>query len=268
MEIPICLNPWVPGGPPHPWFNDVTCGPENAPTGSPDWAGPDAASLEAALSAWIREVRPDPPRRVDSLDELAAGHAFDMAMRNFDTPTTPEGETLAARRLRLSPAEIGDAVQWQETADLEAGWSDPERVLSAIVGTGSRRGEALRDRASAPEIAEIGVGAAVERGRVALCVVLMTRWGTLDETSPPPAHDGRTFRGELAPGVRPEEIGVRHRLASGEWTQEAMAEAEDVGHLGPDQAERFRIVVPVPPDAADLEIQFLNGNVLGLVRQV
>lgn len=242
--------------------------PENAPTGSPDWAGPDAASLEDALVAWIREIRPDPPRRVDSLDELAAGHAFDMAMRNFDTPTTPEGEALAARRLRLSPAELGDAVQWQETADLQAGWSDPERVMSAIVGPGSRRGEALRDGASAREITEMGVGVAVERGRVALCVVWMTRWGTLDETAPPPAHDGWTFRGELAPGVRPEEIRVRHRLASGEWLQEATAEAEDVGHLGPDQAERFRVVVPVRPDAVDLEIQFLSGNVPGLVRRL
>jgi hypothetical protein len=242
--------------------------PENAPHGSPGWTGPDATALDAALGELIQELRTPPPARLAALDELAAHHAFDMAMRRFDGERTPEGEGLEGRHLRLHPEVVGEAAQWQELADVDAGWSEPARVLDALVGPDSRRGTALREPLRNHEIGEIGVGAAVEKGRVALCVVMMSRWATLDDTEPPPAHDGCIFRGELGPGVEADQLKARFRREGGPWSEEATAIPEDVGHLEADQPRRFRLVLPIPMDGSAVDLQFVRGGVHGRTRRL
>ena len=193
-----------------------------------------------------------------------------MATRRFDSEATPEGEDLGARRLRLHPLLVGEAAQWQELATLEATWSDPSRLLEALLGSSSRRGAALRESLAGPEIGEVGVGAAVERGGVALCVVMMSRWATLDDVSPAPGHDGVTFRGELGPGVAAEDLTARFRVDGGPWSTDARAAVEDIGHLEGGVAGRFRLLLPVPPEAhgESTEVQFSRGGVSGRVRQL
>jgi hypothetical protein len=242
--------------------------PDRAPHGPPGWAGPDAVALDAAFSELLQGLRTPAPTRLAELDELAAHHSFDMAMRNIDGEVTPEGEDLEGRHLRLHPKIVGEAAQWQELATVQAGWSEPSRVLDALVGPDSRRGAALREPLSGPGIGEVGVGAAVEQGRVALCVVMMSRWATLDDPHPPPAYDGWTFRGELGPGVGAEELAARFRRDEGPWSGETPAQVEDVGHLEPDQPQRFRLTMPIPPDAVGVEVQFVRNGVHGRTRRI
>ncbi len=238
--------------------------PENAPSGSPAWAGPDAARLEAALAERLDGVRSPAPERRPELDELAGHHAFDMAARNYDGETSPEGETLQQRWARLHPALVGEIAQWQNLGDADGTWSDASRVLDALAGGDA--GDALRGPLAGPEIEEVGVGAAVERGRVALCVVMMSRWATLDDLAPPPAHDGWTFRGALGPGTAAAGLEARYRSAGGAWSDAVRGEEEEQGAIAPGDAPRFRLTLPIAPDALDVEIQFLRDGVHGRIR--
>ncbi len=239
--------------------------PENAPSGSPAWQGPDAAALDAALTDHVQGIGDDPaPTRTAELDELAAHHAFDMATRNFDSETTPEGETLEARRTRLHPKLVGEIAQWQAVGDVDAAVADATRVLDGVLGAGA--GDLLRASLDGPEVGEIGIGAAVERGRVGLCVVMMSRWATLDDTAPPPAHDGWTFRGELGRWTAAADLQARFRVADRPWSDAVTAEPEDQGATAPGDPDRFRVTVPVAPDATAVEVQFLRKGVHGRVR--
>ena len=241
--------------------------PENAPRSAPDWAGPDAAALDAALTRVVDGARDVPPPRVPELDELAAHHAFDMATRNIAGETTPEDEDLDARRRRLHPKLVGEAAQWQNLADVDAGWGDAERAVAALVGPSSPAGTLLRESLGA-EVSEVGVGAASEGGRVALVVVMMSRWATLDDTQPAPAHDGWTFRGLLGPGIEAARLTGHFRLSGGPWTGVAHAAVEDAGHQEPGEAHRFRLTLPISPDALEVEVQFVLDGIRGQVRRV
>jgi hypothetical protein len=238
--------------------------PENVPSGSPAWRGPDPAALADALVEHLTDAGVAPRPRGVELEELACHHAFDMATRDIPDETTPEGETLTDRFVRLHPRLVGEAAQWQLLAPAEPTWQDARRAIETLVA--GPDGESLRAPLAGPEINELGVGAAVERGRVGLCVVLMSRWATLDDTLPPPAHDGWTFRGTLGGDTDATHLGARFREAGGPWSDETLAAVEDQGEVAPDVPTRFRLTLPIAPDALDVEVQFVRRGVHGRTR--
>jgi hypothetical protein len=224
-------------------------GPQEAPT----WTGPTAQQVEAAVRSAIERDREAPLQPHPGVVELARHHAFDMAVRGFADERDPEGIDLAGRRLRLHPTFVGHLRQWVHVREASA--SSEPALLAAALLEGCGDITALQ----ATDWNVLGVGVAMERGRLSCCLVAGAWWATLDEQilgGLPPS--GWSVEGMVEEGTGVEQLAVRE-VDSGD----APRPAEAV----PDAAARFQLRVDASPGCG-ARVVVVREGVEGVPRPI
>ena len=226
---------------------------EDGPREAPTWLGPSPPKIEAALRSTLDQRREIPLFADAAVVELARHHAFDMATRGFCADEDPEGVGLGGRRLRLHPNLVGHLQQWIATGSGQGSLEVPEIAAELLAGCGDLT--PLDDE----RWNVLGVGVAVERGRLACCLVAGERWASLDHKvrgnlSP----SGWTVEGVVEPGTEVSELGVR--LAD-PAAPVRPATAVD-GPVG-----RFQLHLDEAPGSG-LEVQVVKGEAAGVRRPI
>lgn len=233
----------------------------DVPKRRPAWLGPDAVAMSAALVRELtarREAAGLPPLlECAATSELAAHHAFDMAMRGYAVEEDPEGVDLGGRRHRLHPGYVGRL--WEVDLLLEPTGPSTEDSLMTDMCRTPAWVEALA-RADDSAINAVGVGVAVEEGRCALCLVFGAWWATIEHTRLGEAGvGGWRLEGRSAPGVSVADLAGQ--LTDGGDILPATPHEDPILH-----PDAFSLILPFDGDASGLRATVLRCGEPGLVR--
>jgi hypothetical protein len=191
------------------WIAVITAdGPAEGavPRGEVEWGSLNSGAVENAVRGALS---------IDSSDDvdlsgLARYHAFAMASRSFAGETNPEGEDHAMRRRRLAPLFVGKSTEYQVTFGREKGAREKEvgelaaHKLQAL-GVSLQPGDTL------------GIGAAVEAGKVAVVIITGVRVATLEARPILGVPAGLwSIVGKTSPGVSSPFRGELRR-GNGSW---------------------------------------------------
>ena len=228
-------------------------GGQEGPREAASWTGPSTQQVEAAIREAIERDVGASLQAHPAAVELARHHAFDMAVRGFDSEQDPEGVDLAGRRLRLHPDFVGHLRQW--SCVLGAGSaSDPDQLAAALLeGCGDLA--PLRQ----PDWNVLGVGVAAERGRLTCCLVAGSWWATLDDRvrgGLPPT--GWSVEGTVEGSVVVQELGIRMV-----GSESAPRSAEPLR----DTEGRFQLRVEAAPGTG-AEVVIVRDEVEGVPRPI
>lgn len=225
--------------------------------GPPDGTVPDGQVQWGSLNSGTVENEARTRLAGDSADdadlsELARYHAFAIASRGFAGETNPEGEDHGARRTRLTPLFVGWSTEYQVAFDRERGSREVEVGEEA-----ARKLEAAGFSLGAGE--SLGIGAAVEAGKVAVVAVVGRRVATLE--APPivgvPAGLW-SIVGKAVPGVAARFRGELRRGA-GSWESAGTTKPKR-GLLGDLVPGRFELELDLPEGSDQLDVRLVHGE--------
>ncbi len=173
------------------------------------WLGPDPVEVERALARLAAELRStagvQTATETPAVAELARHHAHDMASRGFCADADPEGVDLQERRRRLHPGFAGIVEQWFCLVE-----PDPAHTAEGLAGNLLHREDKVAEWLAQDKWNRIGVGLAIESGRMGCCVVVATHWATLHTGLKGDLHpSGWTVEGSAEPTVAIEQLGAR-----------------------------------------------------------
>jgi len=223
------------------------------PRQRPAWLGPDPVEVERALARLAAELRStagvQPATEDPAVAELARHHAHDMASRGFCADADPEGVDLQERRRRLHPDFAGVVEQWFCLVE-----PDPAHTAEGLARDLLRRDDQTAEWLARGKWNRLGVGLAIEAGRMGCCLVAATRWATLHSGLKGDLHpSGWTVEGSVEPSVAIEQLGARPAGCEAELSPASIVEDE-----------RFQLHVDIP---AGEWVEIVCGEDVGLRRK-